>query len=103
MALAYAAQEADRDQQYWIDTDHLLLALLCFPNEASPALASIPLDLESARAASVRHREEFPPAPKPSSSTVRTLLRALKPALIKLAWIAVVGLVSALIIRWLNH
>jgi len=49
-ALAYAAQEADRDQEYWIDTDHLLLALLCFPNEASPALESIPLDLASARA-----------------------------------------------------
>src|SRR5580658_1453226 len=46
-ALAYAAAEADGDQQYWIDTDHLLLALLSFPNQATPALESIPLDLAS--------------------------------------------------------
>jgi len=102
-ALAYAAQEADRDQEYWIDTDHLLLALLCFPNEASPALESIPLDLASARAASKRHREDLPPAPKPRFDLARILFRALKPALIKLAWIAAVCLLSALVIRWLNY
>jgi len=46
MVLAYAAQEADGNRQYWIDTDHLLLGLLRFPNEASPALAAIPLNLD---------------------------------------------------------
>ena len=37
-AVAYAAKEADHDRQYWIDSDHLLRALLRFPNDAANAL-----------------------------------------------------------------
>ncbi|MGD0892330.1 MAG: Clp protease N-terminal domain-containing protein [Terracidiphilus sp.] len=103
MVLAYAAQEADGNRQYWIDTDHLLLGLLRFPNEASPALAAIPLNLDSVRAASRRHREKFPPAPAPSTSVVRVIFETLKPPLIMLGWITLFGLVMTLIIRWLNY
>lgn len=65
MALAYAAQEADADQQYWLDTDYLLRGLLRFQNRASAALHAIQLDLESVRIASERHRAVVPPAPDP--------------------------------------
>jgi ATP-dependent Clp protease ATP-binding subunit ClpC len=58
--LAYAAQEADIDQEYWIDTDHLLRGILRFPNEATAALQSISLDLNKARDASKRNRADFP-------------------------------------------
>jgi ATP-dependent Clp protease ATP-binding subunit ClpC len=58
--LAYAAEEADLDQEYWIDTDHLLRGILRFPNEATAALRSISLDLNKARDASKRNRAEFP-------------------------------------------
>jgi ATP-dependent Clp protease ATP-binding subunit ClpC len=71
MTLAYAAEESNKDQQFWIDTDHLLRGLLRFPNDASSALESIPLDLARARAASKRHRIGFPPQPIPASIRVR--------------------------------
>ncbi len=58
--LAYAAQEAEIDQEYWIDTDHLLRGILRFPNEATVALQSISLDLDKAREASKRNRADFP-------------------------------------------
>jgi ATP-dependent Clp protease ATP-binding subunit ClpA len=60
MVLAYAAQEADYDQEYWFDTDHLLRGILRFPNEATVALQSISLDLDKAREASKRNRSDFP-------------------------------------------
>ena len=60
MVLAYAADEANLDQEYWIDTDHLLRGILRFPNEATAALQSISLDLDKAREASKLNRAEFP-------------------------------------------
>jgi ATP-dependent Clp protease ATP-binding subunit ClpC len=60
IVLAYAAEEADYDQEYWIDTDHLLRGILRFPNEATAALQSISLDLNKAREASKQNRAEFP-------------------------------------------
>ena len=59
--LAYAAQEADSDHEFWLDTDHLLRGLLRFPNATSDALAKLGIELEAMRAASVRNRQEFPP------------------------------------------
>jgi ATP-dependent Clp protease ATP-binding subunit ClpC len=103
MALAYAAQEADSDQEYWIDTDHLLRALLCFHNEASPALESVPLDLASLRTLSRRHRSEFPPARTPIVKISWLWLGPIKRALVKLAILALVGLIAGLVIRWLNY
>jgi hypothetical protein len=102
-ALAYAAKEAELDQQYWIDTDHLLRALLCFPNEASPALDSITLDLSTVRVASERNRTEFPPDRKPLFKAYWWWIDPLKRALLRLALIALIGLVAALMIRWLNY
>jgi len=102
-ALAYAAQEAERDRRSRIDTDHLLLGLLSFPNEASPALEFIPLDLASARVQSKRHREEFPAEPGPRIGAPGILYRPLMPPFAILALIAVVGLLLALIIRLLNY
>jgi len=100
--LAYAAQEADRDKEYWIDTDHILRALLCFPNEASPALDSIPLDLNSTRARSKSHRIEFP-SQKVPILRFPLWFEPIKKALIKLVIFAIVCLIAALLIRWLNY
>lgn len=108
VALAYAAEEADLDCQFWIDTDHLLRGLLRFPNEASSSLESIPLDLATARAASKHRRIEFPPQRTPLFPKLiwflwpaRMRVRRLMPALVKLALFAVVVLLGILISRWL--
>lgn len=65
MVLTYAAEEADFDQEYWIDSDSLLRGILRFPNEATDALQSISLDLDKARTASKRNRADFPPPSPP--------------------------------------
>jgi hypothetical protein len=52
LALAYAAEEADRDSQYAIDTDHLLRGILRFPNESSVALGTVGVTLKATRKAS---------------------------------------------------
>src|ERR1035441_7070892 len=55
MVLAHAVNEAEMDNSFYIYTDHLLRGMLRFPYEASVALESIQVNLESARAASRRH------------------------------------------------
>src|SRR5271168_1011313 len=37
-ALGFASTEADRDREYWIDSDHLLRGILRFPNKAQFAI-----------------------------------------------------------------
>ena len=74
-AVAYAAKEADRDRQYWIDSDHLLRGLLSFPNDAANALLSTGVQLRSLRSASVQHRKELPPPPAPKGARLKTFLR----------------------------
>ena len=74
-AVAYAAKEADHDRQYWIDSDHLLRALLRFPNDAANALLSTGVQLQSLRSASAQHRKEFPPPPVPKGARLKTILR----------------------------
>ena len=64
-ALAYATEEADQEHQFWIDSDHLLRALLRFPNIAADALIRTKVQLENARSASIRERVQDPPAPIP--------------------------------------
>ena len=59
-ALAYAAWEANSDWEYAVDTDHLVRAILRFPNVASAALNSLPLNLEDARAKSRNRRTQTP-------------------------------------------
>ena len=74
-ALAFAVSEADRDREYWIDSDHLLRGLLCFPNNADFALLKTELSLNSARAASRHDREEFLPEENPSMKVIEYLIR----------------------------
>jgi hypothetical protein len=74
-ALAFAVLEADRDREYWIDTDHLLRGLLRFPNKAHFAVLKTELHLHEVRVASRRDREKFPPRETPSLKVVEYLVR----------------------------
>jgi ATP-dependent Clp protease ATP-binding subunit ClpA len=74
-ALAFAVLEADRDREYWIDSDHLLRGLLRFPNKADFALLKTELSLDSARVASRKDREKFLPEQNPSLKVVKYLAR----------------------------
>ena len=66
-----AGTEADRDGQYWIDSDHILRGLLSFPNEAAAALASVGCDLASARVASIEFRRDSPQPPAPTWGRIK--------------------------------
>ena len=44
--LAYSLEEAELDNSFYVDANHVLRGILRFPNEASDALQSVPLDLE---------------------------------------------------------
>lgn len=74
-ALAFAVLEADRDREYWIDSDHLLRGLLRFPNKADFALLKTELSLDAARVASRKDREQFLPEQNPSLKVIRYLAR----------------------------
>jgi ATP-dependent Clp protease ATP-binding subunit ClpC len=106
MVLAYAAQEAKLDKEYWIDTDHLLRGILRFPNEATTALQSISLDLATARTASRRHRIAFPPEPSPNKTLYCLIFgnpfQTHRDAIVKLLAVLIVCVLTALLIRWLN-
>ena len=102
MVLALAAEEADMDEEYWIDTDHLLRGLLCLPNEASDAFHSISLDLTTARSASKRHRIEFPSKKTLYHRLFGSPIRAHRIFFLKLLiWLIVVTF-AVLLIRWIN-
>jgi len=83
--LAYAAKEADFEREFWIDSDHLLRGLLRFPNAAADALSKIDVGLESARAKSIRNREEVPPAPVPRRSKLKAALKKYRWRLLLIA------------------
>lgn len=74
-ALAYMVLEADRDREYWIDTDHLLRGLLCFPNLADFAVLKIEVDLHSVRRGSRADRSKFPSGRAPKSKIAEYLVR----------------------------
>ena len=74
-ALAFAVAEADRDREYWIDSDHLLRGLLRFPNKAHFAVLKTEFDLNSARIASRRDREEYLPEETPNLKVFKYLMR----------------------------
>ena len=74
-ALAFAVLEADRDREYWIDSDHLLRGLLRFPNKADFALLKTELGLKSARVASRVDREKHLPETNPSIKVAKYLMR----------------------------
>jgi hypothetical protein len=103
MVLAYAAQEAGLDDSYTIDTDHLLRALLRFPNEASAALSSISLDLATAQTLSRRNRAEFPEKKTLYVRLFGAPFRAHRPALLKLLAFVVVLFLGSLLIHSLIY
>jgi hypothetical protein len=74
-AFGYAILEADRDRNYWIDSDHLLRGLLRFPNRAHFAVLKTELNLGKARRASRLDREKFLPQENPNRKVVQYLIR----------------------------
>jgi hypothetical protein len=102
MALAYAAQEANMDGEYWIDTDNILRGILCFPNEANSVLQTISLDLDKARAASRRHRKAFPPKKTLYHRLFGSPFRAHRILLLKWLIFLIVITLGSLLIRWIN-
>jgi hypothetical protein len=73
-ALSFAVAEADRDREYWIDSDHLLRGLLRFPNRAHFAVLKTEVSLNSVRIASKRDRERYPSEVRSNLKVVRYLL-----------------------------
>jgi hypothetical protein len=74
-ALGFAVVEADRDREYWIDSDHLLRGILSFPNRGHFAVLKTELNLHSTRVASKADRHKFPPHQTPSVKVVKYLIR----------------------------
>ena len=103
IALAHTAQEAAVDDSYFIDADHLLRGLLCFPNVASEALKTIPLDLSAAREASKTHRAKHPHKRSVYHRLFGRPFKAHRAIYIKLIAVIVVMVLAALVIRWLNY
>jgi hypothetical protein len=65
LAIVYAGEEAELDGVFWIDCDHLLRALLRFPNCGGEALSTIGITLDGFRLSLADHRRRFPPPPPP--------------------------------------
>jgi ATP-dependent Clp protease ATP-binding subunit ClpC len=103
MLLAYAAQEADKDDSCSIDTDHLLRGLLRFPNEATGALSSISLDLATAQTLSRRNRAEFPEKKTLYVRLFGAPFRTHRPALLRLLALVVVLFLGAFLIHSLVY
>jgi len=74
-AFAFTVMEADRDREYWIDSDHLLRGLLRFPNRAHFAVLKTEINLQSARLASRLDREEHLPDESSNLKVVKYLVR----------------------------
>jgi len=88
--LAYAAQEADADHEFWLDTDHLLRGLLRFPNAATDVLAKLGIELEAMRAASIRNRQEFPPQRVRNRLRLRAFVKKFRAHLILIAILLII-------------
>jgi ATP-dependent Clp protease ATP-binding subunit ClpC len=64
--LAYTAEEANQLDDYWIDTDHLLLGILCERSSSGAVrLKSVGIEIDEARRAVAADmaREDFGPIP----------------------------------------
>jgi ATP-dependent Clp protease ATP-binding subunit ClpA len=88
--LAYTAQEADFDREFWVDADHLLRGLLRFPNAASDALSKLGLELEAMRAASLQNRKEFPPRRVPVGIKLTATVKKFRPHLLLIAVLLII-------------
>jgi hypothetical protein len=74
-ALGFTVLEADRDREYWIDSDHILRGLMRFPNKADFAILKTELSLKTARVASRVDREEHLSEINPSLKVMQYLVR----------------------------
>jgi ATP-dependent Clp protease ATP-binding subunit ClpA len=92
--LAYAVQEVEHDKQWWLGSDHLLRALLRFPNPAAQALEACGLQLEALRAASRENRKVSPPKPTPKGAYFKATAKKYWP------WVAL--LMAAAIFAYLK-
>jgi hypothetical protein len=70
-AFPSALMEADRDDEYWIDSDHLPRALMRFPNRAHFALLKTEITVATVRNASRKDRHKVKPDGAPSSKLKR--------------------------------
>ncbi len=93
--IAYAALEANRDRQYWIDCDHLLRGMLRFPNKASDALQQAGIALRSIRSAANLRRRNHPSAPAPRWGYAKIAIDRSRPWLV---WLAVLVLILAFVL-----
>lgn len=91
-ALAHAAEEADRDWQYWIDCDHLLRGLLRFPNQAKDALTQSGITLAAVRKTVRGQRELLPRAPGPKWGREKLLWRRYGYVVVFFAGIVLISL-----------
>jgi ATP-dependent Clp protease ATP-binding subunit ClpC len=73
-AVAYAAEEADLDREFWIEWDHLLRGLLRFENAGSEALVASGITIEGVRSAVRKQREQNPAQPAPRPYRLRKLI-----------------------------
>jgi len=102
MTLAFAFNEAELDNSFYIYTDHLLRGILRFPNEASDALQSISLDLAKARDASKLIRAKYPYKKTLYHRLFGRPFQAHRVALAKLLLFMIVVTLATLLIRWIN-
>lgn len=96
--LAYAAEEADDDHEWWIDTDHLLRAFLRFNNSATPLVLGLGLDLSQLRAASKKERTNNPPLSTPKLKYFKDLVQRHWVT----AALVVICLAIILLVKWHN-
>lgn len=102
MVLAYAIEEAELDESFYIYVDHLLFGLLRFPNEATDALKSISLDLAKARAASKLIRTKYPRKKTLYHRLFGRPVREHRDQFIKLVAFVIACFLGVLLIRLLN-
>lgn len=91
IALAYAVEEANRDREYWIDCDHLLRALLRFPNGACEALKSVGITLPAIRAAAKVSRQKYPSNQAPTWGYLKIALDRYRLLVWSVALIAILA------------
>lgn len=74
-ALLFAQEEADRDGEFWIDSDHLLRGLMRFPNKAHFALLKIETNLRSTRLSAIKDRQLRPSQASPRAHDMPSMVR----------------------------
>ena len=101
--LAYSLEEAELDNSFYVDANHVLRGILRFPNEASDALQSVPLDLEKARAACKLGRTKYYSKKTLYHRLFGSPFRAHRSALLKLLAFVIVLILGALLVGSLNN